>query len=173
MFEDYVPKRKIGDLAPLAVIDNHPYEFYQLVPSGVMLLMVPLGLQAFTAEDVERVFKPIDEQHPPAEFSAELGVPVLDALATSIQTAEMMVRMGAAHSIKTYPREGADLGCDRSYVEADRRTQRDRHYRDQSFALQGSGTAVRCRGCGVGQTELKNSQRQIHFGGSPYAHHVS
>lgn len=62
MFEDYVPKRKIGSLAPLAVIDNHPYEFYQLVPSGVMLLMVPLGLQAFTAEDVERVFKPIDEQ---------------------------------------------------------------------------------------------------------------
>lgn len=42
----------------------------------------------------------------PAEFSAELGVPVLDALATSIQTAEMMVRMGAAHSIKTYPRVG-------------------------------------------------------------------
>jgi allantoin racemase len=43
----------------------------------------------------------------PAEFSAELGVPVLDALATSIQTAEMMVRMGAAHSVKTYPRTGA------------------------------------------------------------------
>jgi len=44
--------------------------------------------------------------YPPVEFSAELGVPVLDALATSIQTAEMMVRMGAAHSIKTYPRVG-------------------------------------------------------------------
>lgn len=62
MFEDYVPKRKIGSLAPLAVIDNHPYEFYQLVPSGIMIVMVPLGLQRFTAEDVERVFKPIDEQ---------------------------------------------------------------------------------------------------------------
>jgi maleate cis-trans isomerase len=62
MFEDYVPKRKIGSLAPLAVIDNHPYEFYQLVPSGIMMVMVPLGLEQFTAEDVERVFKPIDEQ---------------------------------------------------------------------------------------------------------------
>ena len=40
MFEDYVPKRKIGTLCPLAVIDNHAYEFYQLVPRGVMLVMV-------------------------------------------------------------------------------------------------------------------------------------
>jgi len=43
-------------------------------------------------------------QYPPAEFSKELGVPVLDALATSIQTAEMMVRTGTVHSVKTYPR---------------------------------------------------------------------
>lgn len=43
-------------------------------------------------------------QYSAAEFSAELGVPVLDALATGIQTAEMMIRMGATHSIKTYPR---------------------------------------------------------------------
>jgi allantoin racemase len=43
-------------------------------------------------------------QYPAAEFSKELGVPVLDALATSIQTAEMMVRTGAIHSLKTYPR---------------------------------------------------------------------
>ncbi len=43
-------------------------------------------------------------QYSPAEFSKELGVPVLDALATSIQTAEMMVRTGTVHSIKTYPR---------------------------------------------------------------------
>lgn len=41
-----------------------------------------------------------------AEMAAEIGVPVLDALATSIQTAEMMVRMGATHSAKTYPRIG-------------------------------------------------------------------
>ena len=43
MFEDYLPKRKIGTLCPLAVIDNHAYEFYQLVPSGVMLVMVQLA----------------------------------------------------------------------------------------------------------------------------------
>jgi allantoin racemase len=43
-------------------------------------------------------------QYAPPEFSQELGVPVMDALATSIQTAEMMVRTGTTHSGKTYPR---------------------------------------------------------------------
>jgi len=43
-------------------------------------------------------------QYSAGEPSAEIGVPVLDALATSIQTAEMMVRMGITHSTKTYPR---------------------------------------------------------------------
>lgn len=43
-------------------------------------------------------------QYSAAEFSRELGVPVLDALATSIQTAEMMARTGTTHSLKTYPR---------------------------------------------------------------------
>jgi Asp/Glu/hydantoin racemase len=43
-------------------------------------------------------------QYSPTEFSKELGVPVLDALATSIQTAEIMVRTGTTHSLKTYPR---------------------------------------------------------------------
>ncbi len=41
-----------------------------------------------------------------AELAAEIGVPVLDALATSIQTAEMMVRTGATHSVRSYPRVG-------------------------------------------------------------------
>jgi allantoin racemase len=45
-------------------------------------------------------------QYSAAEFSAEIGVPVLDALATSVQTAEIMVRMGLTHSLKTYPRVG-------------------------------------------------------------------
>jgi allantoin racemase len=47
-------------------------------------------------------------QYSAAEFSKELGVPVLDALATSIQTAEMMVRTGTIHSMKTYPRPAAN-----------------------------------------------------------------
>jgi allantoin racemase len=43
-------------------------------------------------------------QYSPAEFSKELGVPVMDALAISIQTAEMMVRSETIHSLKTYPK---------------------------------------------------------------------
>ncbi len=43
-------------------------------------------------------------QYSAAEMSAEVGVPVLDALATSIQTAEMMVRTNSIHSLKTYPK---------------------------------------------------------------------
>jgi allantoin racemase len=43
-------------------------------------------------------------QYAPQEFEKELGVPVMDALKTSIQTAEMMVRMGLTHSTRTYPR---------------------------------------------------------------------
>ena len=42
--------------------DNSAYEFYQLVPRGIMMVTVPLGLQEFTAKNVERVFEPIDCQ---------------------------------------------------------------------------------------------------------------
>ena len=62
MFEDDVPKKKIGVLSPLAVIDNSAYEFYQIAPKRIMMVTVPLGLQEFTAKDVERVFAPIDEK---------------------------------------------------------------------------------------------------------------
>jgi allantoin racemase len=63
------------------LIDNHDAEI--IVPMGVT--MVPV-------------------QYSPQEFEKELGVPVMDALKTSIQTAEMMVRMRLTHSTKTYPR---------------------------------------------------------------------
>ncbi len=43
-------------------------------------------------------------QYSPQEMERELGVPVMDALKTSIQTAEMLVRMGLTHSMRTYPR---------------------------------------------------------------------
>ena len=43
-------------------------------------------------------------QYAASELEKELGVPVLDALKTSVQTAEMMVRMELAHSTRTYPR---------------------------------------------------------------------
>jgi allantoin racemase len=43
-------------------------------------------------------------QYSPQEMETELGVPVMDALKTSIQTAEMLVRLGLTHSLRTYPR---------------------------------------------------------------------
>ncbi len=63
------------------LIDHHAAEI--IVPMGVT--MVPV-------------------QYAPAEFEKALGVPVMDALKTSIQTAEMLVRMGLTHSTRTYPR---------------------------------------------------------------------
>jgi maleate cis-trans isomerase len=60
MFEAFVPTRKIGCLLPNTVIDNHPAEFYRLVPEGVMLVMVGVGLKEFSSGDVDRVFKPLD-----------------------------------------------------------------------------------------------------------------
>ncbi|HYJ14674.1 MAG TPA: hypothetical protein VE170_04245, partial [Candidatus Limnocylindria bacterium] len=61
MFEEHVPQRKIGVLSPLPIIDNAAYEFYQLVPDGVMRVAVSVGLQEFSRADVERVFEPIDQ----------------------------------------------------------------------------------------------------------------
>ena len=60
MFEDDLPKRKIGVLSPLPVIDNGPFEFYRLVKDRIMLVLIPVGLSEFTGKDVERVFAPID-----------------------------------------------------------------------------------------------------------------
>ncbi len=60
MFEDYMPKHKIGCLSPLAVVENAAYEFYRLAPRGLMLVLVPVGLAEFSRQDVERVFAPLD-----------------------------------------------------------------------------------------------------------------
>lgn len=60
MFDGFVPKLKIGCLMPGKVIDNHPFEFYRLIPTGVMLVMVGVGLREFSRDDVERVFEPLD-----------------------------------------------------------------------------------------------------------------
>ena len=61
MFEEFLPRLKIGALKPLAIIDNSAYEFYRLAPPGVMLVMIAVGLGEFSKEDVERVFAPIDK----------------------------------------------------------------------------------------------------------------
>jgi allantoin racemase len=75
-----VMRTRFLDLAR-ELIEQHGAEI--IVPMGVT--MVPV-------------------QYSAGEFTAELGVPVLDALAASIQTAEMMVRIGITHSLRTYPR---------------------------------------------------------------------
>lgn len=62
MFEQYVPRWKIGALVPLAVIDNHAYEFYRLAPANVMEVMIPVGLQEFSVKDVERVFQDVEKK---------------------------------------------------------------------------------------------------------------
>jgi allantoin racemase len=67
----------------------------ELINNDGAEIIVPMGV----------IMVPV--QYSPAEFARVLGVPVLDALATSIQTAEMMVRTGLTHSVKTYPRPAA------------------------------------------------------------------
>jgi maleate cis-trans isomerase len=60
MFEQFIPRLKIGCLQPGAVIDNQPFEFYRLAPLGVMLVMVGIGLKEFSTSDVERAFAPLE-----------------------------------------------------------------------------------------------------------------
>jgi maleate cis-trans isomerase len=60
MFENYIPRYKIGSLQPGAVIENGPYEFYRLAPPGMMMVMIGVGLKEFSSQDVERVFAPLD-----------------------------------------------------------------------------------------------------------------
>ena len=62
MVEDNLPKKKVGLLAPRAIVENGPYEFYNLAPKGNLLTIVPLGIKKFTKEGVEEVFKNIDDQ---------------------------------------------------------------------------------------------------------------
>lgn len=59
MFEDSLPRFKVGCLTPLGVIGNEPYEFYRIAPPGIILFMIPVGLSEFSRQDVERVFEPM------------------------------------------------------------------------------------------------------------------
>lgn len=61
MWEKYTPKRRIGILSPLTLIENGAYEFYRIAPKDVMAIYLPVGLAAFTAKDVERVYKPLEK----------------------------------------------------------------------------------------------------------------
>ena len=59
-FDEFLPKRKLGILAPLAVTENGPYEFYRIAPPGVVMVTVPFGIEKFTGDDLERVLAPLD-----------------------------------------------------------------------------------------------------------------
>ena len=56
MLHEFLPKRKLGMLWPLSIMDNMPYEFYRIVRNDVMLVGEGVGLAEFSATDVERVF---------------------------------------------------------------------------------------------------------------------
>jgi len=60
LFEESLPKRRIGLISPLSIIDGSAYEFYQLVPRGVMAVMSGLGLTEFTSADADRIFAPLE-----------------------------------------------------------------------------------------------------------------
>jgi maleate isomerase/arylmalonate decarboxylase len=60
MFDDTLPKRRLGILCPLPIIDAAAYEFYKLAPHGVMAVMTSVGFSEYSAADVERALAPLD-----------------------------------------------------------------------------------------------------------------
>jgi maleate isomerase len=87
MFQEYLPQHTIGFLLPLAVVDNAAYEFYRLVPKGLMAVMVPIGLSEFSARDVERVFEPLPRlldqlQERGVEIVCQSGTPLAILIGT-------------------------------------------------------------------------------------------
>jgi maleate cis-trans isomerase len=57
----YTPKRRIGTLSPLTLVENGAFEFYRIAPKDVMQIYLPVGLSKFSAKDVERVYKPLEK----------------------------------------------------------------------------------------------------------------
>jgi maleate cis-trans isomerase len=76
MYEDHLPAHKIGVLAPRSIIENQPYQFYRLAPPGVILVMTPMGLKEFSANDIERITKGLDEK---LDLLMERGVELIMA----------------------------------------------------------------------------------------------
>jgi maleate cis-trans isomerase len=61
MFEDVLPKRKIGYIYPRHVVDTLPYELYHILPDRIMMVMCPVSLKKFTREDVDHALAPLDK----------------------------------------------------------------------------------------------------------------
>lgn len=56
-----LPGKQVGVLFPVAIVDNTPYEFYRMVPEGIMLLMVPMGIKEFSPDGLQRAMGTMDE----------------------------------------------------------------------------------------------------------------
>ena len=124
MFEDAVPKLKIGVLKPLSVVDNSAYEFYRIAPPGVMLVMIPVGLGKFSKDDVERVFAPLDSyvdqlMERGVDLIMQSGVP-LPLLIGRPMTGSSSASKSAAASSRPLPssawsRPPSGSGCEASW----------------------------------------------------------
>src|SRR5256885_16339019 len=120
MFEQFIPRLKIGCLQPGAVIDNQPFEFYRLAPPGVMLVMVGTGLKEFSASDVERAFAPLERyldqlMERGIDLVIQNGVPLpilIGVEAHDRMVAHMGDRTGlpATSTVLSVVRAAADLG---------------------------------------------------------------
>jgi maleate cis-trans isomerase len=85
MSPELEPWYRLGYVTPHAFVDTVPYQFYQLVPRGMMLVMANLDLSDYTAEAVEHEL-PLFWRHAEAlgkrqvDRIALAGVPVAVAL---------------------------------------------------------------------------------------------
>jgi maleate cis-trans isomerase len=123
MFEGFVPRLKIGCLMPGSVIDNHAFEFYRLVPSDVMLVMVGVGLREFSRNDVERVFVPLERyldqlRERGIDLVMQNGVPLpiligIEAHDHMIAHMASYTRLPATSTVLAVVKAAADLGVRR------------------------------------------------------------
>jgi maleate cis-trans isomerase len=146
MFENEVPKHKIGMLQPLAIVDNTPYEFYRLAPPRVMLVMIPIGLAEFSKGDVERVFAPLDSyldqlMERGIDLVVQNGVPLpilIGVEAHDRMLAHMAQYTGkpATSSVQSVARAARDLGI-RKLALANKWTDAMNRTLSQFFAREG------------------------------------
>lgn len=61
MFDEHLPKKKIGYLSPQPVVDNLAYQFYRLAPQGTMFVIVTMGIREYAVKDIERILTPLEE----------------------------------------------------------------------------------------------------------------